>query len=150
MIREAKISDASQLYAMEPDIVYNGFESLGMAVDIDSLVYAIMRDIKEESSIVIVAEISKILKGIMVAHLRYNYFNMHQKIGSIIMWNVTEDARKTLVPCRMFREMVRMCRDAGCAMVDAAFTLGHSPGSLAKVYRKLGMTEVETLYRMEV
>jgi len=150
MIREAKISDAAELYAMEHDIVYNGFEALGMKVDIDSLVCSILHDIKDESAIVIVAELGGNLKGIMVTHLRYNYFNINQKIGSIIMWNVTEDARRTLVPCRMFREMARICKGAGCDMVDAAYTEGHSPPELARVYEKLGMTKVETLYRMEV
>jgi hypothetical protein len=150
MIDFAKKEDILQISSAIDRSDYSGFETQGLKVDKESLLLNILRSIARRESIVIVGKIDGQVEGIVVIHMRESFYEVGSFIGTVAMWNVTEEYKNGILGLKMLKYAIKIARMKGCNMIDASYVPGHSPESLQKVYEKLGMKPVETLYRMEI
>ena len=150
MIREAIPEDASQIYDAIKNTRYEGFERSMPHVNCKDTIASILDRIHSANSIVAVGLIDNRVEGCVVATIYPYFFNLDVMIGAIQLWNVTERCGACTLPVRMLRYTIDMCKQKGAQYIESAFVLGHSPKSVERIYKKLGMKQIETIYRMEV
>lgn len=150
MIRDLTLKDLPEVDRSFEDTDFEGFKSVGLNVDRKGVLQSIAHAIQDSSTIVLGGWIEGSLESMIVVLVQRNFFDLTQLKASVIMWNVTNIARCTMMPVRLWRKVEDRCRKIGCEMMESAYVPGHSPEALQGIYDRMDMKQVESIYRKEL